>query len=327
MTRILVLYYSQTGQLTRSVQSMMGPLETRADVQVVWQNVQPVEAYPFPWPFLEFFDTFPACVYMDAPAIKPLGFAADDKFDLVVLAYQVWFLSPSLPITGFLASPWAAVLKDTPVMTFIACRNMWLSAQEKMKHKLAELGAVLVDNVVLIDQGPAWATFITTPLWVLTGKKDGYWGLLPPAGVSKEEIAATSRFGRALSERLPLLQFHAPNKVGPLLTGLEAVKVNPGYIAGEKIAHRSFMIWGKLLRALGPAGHPRRRVVLIVYILFLIVMILTVLPVSMMIRAALRPLLRQRLDEQVRNLEMPSGSSSESMAQFRDEAGPTIRNR
>ena len=302
MTRILVLYYSQTGQLTRAVQSMLGPLAGRADVQIVWQNLEPLEAFPFPWGFLEFFDTFPECVHLDAPPIRPVAFAPDARFDLVILAYQVWFLSPSLPVTAFLKSAAAQVLHSTPVITFIACRNMWLSAHEKVKTALNDLGARHIDNVVLVDQGPPWATFITTPRWVLTGKKNGFWGIFPPAGISESEILAAARFGRALAESLPLLQSTA----GPLLAGLGAVKVMPGYVMGEKIAHRSFRLWGALLRALGRPGSLPRRVVLVAYIVFLVAMILTVLPLSIITRALLRPLLRKRLDAEVARLEAPS---------------------
>lgn len=312
MTRILVLYYSQTGQLTRAVQSMMAPLAAQPEVEIVWQNLVPVEAFPFPWGLMRFFDTFPECVYLDPPPIKPVAFGPDDRFDLVILAYQVWFLSPSLPITAFLKSEAARVLRDTPVITFIACRNMWLSAHEKIKGLLAGLGARHIDNVVLTDQGPPWATFITTPRWLLTGKRNGFWGIFPPAGVSEADIAAASRFGRALAESRDLLH----STTGPLLSGLGAVKVFPGYIAGEKIAHRSFMIWGRLLRAIGQPGNLLRRIVLVLYILFLVTMILTVMPVSILVRALLRPLLKRRLDAEVARLEAPSGSSIERLDRY-----------
>lgn len=313
MTRILVLYYSQTGQLTRALESMLEPLAARADVEIVRQNLEPVEPFPFPWPFFRFLDTFPECVHMDAPPLKPLAFGPEARFDLVILAYQVWFLSPSLPVTAFLKSPAARVLKNTPVITFIACRNMWIAAQEKVKGLLAERGARHIDNIVLVDQGPPWATFVTTPRWLLTGKKGGFWKIFPPAGVSEAEIAAAARFGRALADALPQVQ----SATGPVLTGLGAVKVNPAYIAGERIAHRSFQIWGRLLRAIGPGGHPLRRLALVVYAVFLVAMILTVLPVSILLRASLRPLLRRRLDAEVARLEAPSGSSTERMAQYR----------
>ena len=313
MTRILVLHYSQTGQLSRGLRSMMAPLESRADVEVVWQELVPRTPYPFPWPFLRFFDTFPECVYMDAPPNEPVEFDPDSRFDLIVLGYQVWFLAPSLPVTAFLRSPAARVLRGRPVITFIACRNMWLSAQDKVRQRLQALGARLMDNVVLVDQGPPWATFITTPLWVLTGKKDPLPGWLPPAGVSEADLRGAARFGRALADGLSLLQ---SEPIRPLLSGLQAVKVNPGYIAGERIAHRSFRVWGRWLRALGKPGNPARRAVLILYIVFLAMMILTVMPLGILVRATLRPVLRRRLDAEVRRLEAPSGSSAERMARY-----------
>ncbi len=48
---------------------------------------------------------------------------------------------------------------------------MWIMAQEKVKVLLKELEATLIDNVVLIDKGSSLETFITTPRWMLTGKK------------------------------------------------------------------------------------------------------------------------------------------------------------
>lgn len=313
MKRILVLYYSQTGQLARATQSFMAPLAQRPDVEIVWQNLEPEQPYPFPWGFFSFLDVFPESVYLDPPRLRPLSFGPDSRFDLVVLAYQVWFLSPSPPIVGFLKSPASRVLKDTPVITLIACRNMWLTAQEKVKTLLGAAGARLIDNVVLVDQGPPWATFVTTPRWLLTGKKDGFWGIFPPAGVSEADIAGAARFGRALADSLHLLQSAT---VPPLLAGLGAVRVNPGYIAGERIAHRSFLLWGRLLRAIGPQGSRLRRAALLVYVTFLVTMILTVVPLGVIVRAMLRPLLRRRMDAEVIQLEQPSGSATDRMGRY-----------
>jgi hypothetical protein len=313
MPRILVIHYSQTGQATRAAKAMLAPLENHAEFEVIWQAAEPVVAYPFPWPLFGFFDIFPECVYLDPPALKPMGFDADAHYDLVVLVYQAWFLAPSLPITAFLKSPEARVLRDKPVITLIACRNMWLSAQEAVKKMLHDRGARLIDNVVLIDQGPPWATFVTTPRWMFTGRKDGFWGIFPPAGVAEPEISGAGRFGRALVEKRHLLH---SGLATPLLSGLGAVKVNPGYIASERIAHRSFRMWGRLLRAIGKPGNPVRRAVLVVYVLFLVTMILTVLPLAIVVRALLRPLLRARMDREVARLESPSGSGTGELPRY-----------
>lgn len=310
MIRILVVHYSQTGQATRAARSMMAPIEAHPDFDVVWHNIEPVDPYPFPWGFLRFFDTFPESVYLDPPALKPASFDPDARYDLIVLTYQVWFLSPSLPIAAFLKSSAARVFAGKPVITLVVCRNMWLTAQETVKTLLTERGARLIDNVALVDQGPAWTTFITTPRWLLTGRSNAFWGVFPPAGVSPADIAAAERFGHAIVEQRHLIQsVSALNK--PLLTGLGAVRVNPGYIASERLAHRSFRIWGKLLRTIGKPGNPARRAALLAYIVFLVTLILTVVPLGIVIRALLRRLLRERMHKEVTRLELPSGSGTE----------------
>ena len=313
MARILVISYSQTGQLERVTRAVLSPLVGDPGFNVVQERLAPQMPYPFPWGFLDFFNTFPETVHLDAPPLKPVAFDPDAHYDLVILAYTVWFLSPALPITAFLKSPSARVLNGRPVITLIACRNMWLSAQETVKELLAARGARLIDNVVLIDQGPTWATFVTTPRWLLTGKKDGFWGVFPPAGVSEQTIAASARFGRALRDARHLIESGA---TGPLLSGLAAVKVNPGYIASEKLGKRSFLIWGRLLRALGGTDSVARRVVLIVYILFLVTLILTVVPMGVLLRRLLRPLTRARIEREVARLEAPSGAGVERLALY-----------
>lgn len=313
MARVLVVSYSQTGQLERVTKSVLSPLLDDPGFHVTWEKLEPQTPYPFPWRFLDFFDTFPETVHLDAPPLKSVAFDPDAHYDLVILAYTVWFLAPALPVTAFLKSPEARVLTDKPVITLIACRNMWLSAQETVKELLAARGARHIDNVVLTDQGPTWATFITTPRWMLTGRKEGFWGVFPPAGVSDASIRASARFGHALRAARLLIESGARDS---LLSGLGAVKVNPAYIASERLGKRSFLIWGRLLRAVGPPGSAARRVVLIVYILFLVTLILTVVPLGVLFRRLLRPLTRTRMEREVARLEAPSGSGVTRLTQY-----------
>jgi hypothetical protein len=306
MKRVLVLHYSQTGQLTDVVRSFVEPLLRAPDIDVVFETLAPLQPYPFPWPFLEFLDAFPESVYEVPPPMRPLAVDPASHFDLVVLAYQVWFLSPSLPTTGFLQSEAAAkLLRDRPVITLIACRNMWLVAQEKVKRRLAEIGAHLIDNVALVDAAGGAMSFIATPLWLLTGNK-GPRGFIPAAGVAPREIAAASRFGARIAEVLPERDL---DPAQPLFRGLGAVRVNEKLIASEQIAHRSFRIWGKLLRALGPAGSPRRRPVLALYSIFLIGMLITVVPLAALLKLLLQPFTRERIRRQRAYYASPSGEA------------------
>ncbi|MCW8196838.1 dialkylresorcinol condensing enzyme [Proteobacteria bacterium 005FR1] len=309
--RVLVVSFSQTGQLSRLVDSIVGPLAANGEIELVRQTIEPVEAFPFPWPFLHFFNTFPETVYEDPIELTPLALTGEEDFDLVILAYQVWFLSPSLPVSSFLNSDIAArLLKDKPVITVIGCRNMWLMAQEKVKATLTALGAKLIDNIVLTDAAHSAATFVSTPVWVLTGKQGPFMGgLIPKAGIPDEEIAAASRFGRAIAEQLP--RQAEPHS---MLEGLGAVKVQERLIASETIAHRSFKIWGKLLRRVGDQQSPLRKCVLVVYVLFLVTMILTVVPISAVLKRLFAPLLRKRTAAQKSYYAAPSGEATYRMS-------------
>ncbi|MGI1677144.1 MAG: dialkylresorcinol condensing enzyme [Cellvibrionaceae bacterium] len=306
--RVLVLGYSQTGQLTRIVNSIIAPLKDASDIDVVYKSIEPVIAFPFPWPFLSFFNNFPETVYEENIELKPLAIS-DEKFDLIILSYQVWFLSPSRPISTFLNSEEAKhIFKDTPVITVIGCRNMWITAQEIVKEKLKNLSATLIDNIVLTDEAHSAATFIATPLWVLTGNK-GPWldGLIPRAGVSERDIVDSRRFGVAIKEEL---EKTSSKITEPTLKGLGAVEVNERLIASEKIARRSFEIWGKLLRSLGNQQSVIRKFVLVFYILFLITMILTVVPISAILKRLFSPLLKKRTAEQKAYFAAPSGEET-----------------
>ncbi|MFM9883035.1 MAG: dialkylresorcinol condensing enzyme [Burkholderiales bacterium] len=308
--RILVICYSQTGQLTRIVRSMLAPLGGRDDVQIHWHEIVPRPAFPFPWSFLGFLDAFPESVYLDPPAVEPGGLG--DDYDLIVLAYQVWFLAPSLPVTGFLRSPEAGLLRGKRVVTVIGCRNMWTTAHRSMVDLLENLGARITDNVVFTDSGPMWSTFITTPWWLLTGNKGPLLGVFPEAGVSARDIGRASRFGRALADALPDIARGAP---GPFLHGLAAVKINRHTMLAERIGHRSFRIWGRLLRALGPPGSATRKPVLAIYAVFLVAMIVTALPVTAAI-AFMFARFSDRVRERAEVLEAPSGSSGERLAAY-----------
>jgi len=304
MRRVLIVHFSQTGQLDRLAQSVCGPLQAHGEIQLDVLQLQPLQPYPFPWPFLDFFRIFPETVLMRPQPLQPLAVDVRTRYDLVILAYQVWFLSPSQPMTAFLASPEAAqLLKGTPVVTLIGCRNMWLMAQEKVKARLAELGARLVDNIALTDACGTAASFLATPLWLFTGRQKPY-SWVPRAGIDEAEIAAASRFGAAMAQRLtaderPIEQ--------PMLTGLGAVRIDEKLIASEKVGNRSFQLWSRLLAAIGPQHSRRRACGLVVYIAFLLCLIVTVVPLSALVKKLLAPLTKARTEREKAYFAGPSG--------------------
>ena len=303
MKRVLVLYYSQSGQMKKMVDSLTVPLFENESVQVDYRKIKPVQKYPYPWPFYPFFDAFPEAIYMNGCEVEPLEDVAYD-YDLIILGYTVWFLSPSIPVTGFMQSEQAKILfKDKPVVTLIACRDMWVMAQEKMKTLLKTVGATLIDNVVLTDQGGSIYAFITTPRWLLTGKKDPFWGF-PAAGVSQKDMDESRRFGEAL---LQGLQNDEEKKRTPMLKNMGAVSVNGKLVGTEKIATRSFMVWGKLIQAAGKPGSFARKIVITIYALFLAILVLTIVPLNILVRRLIYPFRKEAIEKSVQYYEEPSG--------------------
>jgi hypothetical protein len=92
-----------------------------------------------------------------------------------------------------------------------------------------------------------------------------------------------------------------------MLRNQKAVSVNERLIASEKIARRSFLLWGQLLRSIGDNTSSLRRVVLCLYVVFLVVMILTVVPLSAVIKRLLSPWTRNTIAQQRRYFAQPSG--------------------
>ena len=311
--QILVLYYSQSGQLVQIVNSFMKPLKKSGDYEIHWMPLKPLKPYPFPWPLYRFFDVLPESVLMEPPEMEVFSFDPDTKYDLIVLAYTVWFLSPSLPVTGFLKSPEARVFKDTPVITIVNCRDKWLMAQERVKECVANSGGKLIDNVAFVHQGNPFSVLVTTLRWLWFGKKAGFWKIFPPAGVSKTEIGKADRFGKAI-----ISAFKSGKLDGrqPVLSGLGAVKVDAEMIQQEKAGYRNFKIWARIIRWAGRQGEFKRAPFLILFFLYLALLIIISFPLAVIFKVCINPFLKQTLDKEIEEYEQPSGSAIDRLELF-----------
>ena len=278
MQKILVVHYSQTGQLTSIVDSILGPLASAKAIRIDTLALRPKPAYPFPWTTQTFCDVFPESVEGVPCALEPLEIDPEARFDLIVLAYTVWYLAPSLPVQAFLRSPEAARLfPGTPVVTVIGCRNMWLLAQEQVKQRLYELDARHVGNIVLGDRAGNLTGVATIAYWMLTGRKDRLLGVFPKPGVDEEDIRRAARFGillrKALAEDITALDQEALNAVG-------ACPVEPAYILFEHRIRRVFRIWARFIRKKGGPGAPERQPRVLAFFFYLLAAVAVLAPLA-----------------------------------------------
>lgn len=275
MKNILVIYSSQTGQMLEVLQSLCTDIKTQ--VQLDFVKIELETPFPFPWKDYDtFFDAMPESVLGIPQAIKPMDIPADKQYDLVILGYQPWFLSPSIPFNSFLQSEYAQVLQGKPIVTVIACRNMWLRAQEKVKARLLELDANLVGNIALDDKHPNLASTMSIVRWMIHGQKEAS-DKYPEAGVSTADIKDTRRFGPTILDALTQGQL-ATLQLNLLKQG--AIPLRPNLIVMEGNGARQFPKWAANTLKYGKAGDPARKRMLKKFKVTLFIAIFILSPIS-----------------------------------------------
>lgn len=264
--KVLVLYYSQTGQLKDIANHCLAPLMNDAEVEVDFVKIETEHTFSFPWTRIGFFNVFPESVYGTPFKLKPIAVDASKNYDLIVLAYTVWYLNPSIPIASLLQHPDAKqIFKGKKVVTLIGSRNMWVLAQEKVKQHLQSLQAQLIGNIVLIDRNKNLVSIITIVRWMFYGKKNPFWGF-PHAGIMQEDIDSSHRFGNVLFRRL---KTHQLSDMQAELNELGAVVINPSLLILEKRATKLFGMYANFISKKGGFNEPQRltRVSLLSYLL------------------------------------------------------------
>ncbi|HUH46605.1 MAG TPA: hypothetical protein VLZ54_05580, partial [Arenibacter sp.] len=277
MKEVLVVYYSQSGQLLDIVQNLVIPFD-RQKTNITYHRIRPKKDFEFPWKPAEFYDAFPESFLQIPCALHvPEAGIMEKKYDLVILGYQVWFLTPSIPINSFLKSDHGKkLLNNTPVVTVIACRNMWLIAQEKMKRLLLDCNARLVGNIALIDRHPNHISVITIVHWMMGGKKTKYLGIFPKPGVSDADIQGAARFGAPLQEALLNNDYSG---LQDNLLKLKAVQVKPLLIQTDKRGNILFAKWANLIIKKGGPGSPKRQRLLVWFKYYLLFAIWAIAPI------------------------------------------------
>lgn len=264
MKKALIIYYSQAGQTATAVKVFTAGLSLSHSCETV--PVQCQEAFAFPWKMTSFFRAFPRCHRGPFPQAEVTPSLPWKDYDLIVLAYQVWFLSPSLPVRGFLSSPSAAGLASRNVLTLVTCRNLWQSAALKVRDHLRCLEAVHVGQITICERSPLWASFVTTPRWMLTGKKDAF-SIFPEAGISTQEFASLEEMGR----RVGVSVQECSDTYGANLNRVSLELM-------DWIGSRFFRLWSKIIVQIAPRAGRLQDGVLVMFRLNLMLLIISVGP-------------------------------------------------
>lgn len=246
MKNVLVIYYSQSGQLESIARNIAKPFLNSEEINVTFHEIKLEKPFPFPWDKNSFFDAFPESFLQIPTSLQPVPEAIlNTNYDLILLHYQVWYLSPSIPINSFLKSSEAKkILNNTPVITISGSRNMWIMAQEKIKVLLREANTKLVGNVALVDRVGNLISVITIVEWMFSGVKKKYLGIFPLPGVSEKDIQESDKFGNII-----LTHFNQNNytHLQTNLVALGGIRISPYLVTVDKTANKIFNKWSNLI--------------------------------------------------------------------------------
>lgn len=284
--KILAVYYTQSGQLKQILDSFTHPL-LAAGHEVEFLQINTVHKFPFPWPVDVFFDTVPESVDVIPTALEPWK-TKQDKYDLVILGWQPWNLSPSIPFNSLMQDEkFKIIIKNSPVITISGCRNMWINAQEKNKKLIQSAGANLVGNIVLFDKHWNHVSYFTILHWMGTGRKDRKWGIFPKPGVADEDIKGASIFGETVNKYLISQNW---NNLQPELRKQGAVDVKYTLMYIEETAGKIFQKWVNIIKKF-PG---KRKQILVLYRHYITIALLVVSPIILFVDLLFFKPFRQR---------------------------------
>lgn len=274
MKNVLVIYFTQSGQLQEIAANIASPFVADPHVNVMFHQIEMEHPFPFPWNKESFFDVFPESFLQIPAKLKPVPqHILNVKYDLVLFHYQVWFLSPSIPVNSFLKSPEAKqLLNNTPVVTISGSRNMWFLAQEKIKVLLKQNEALLKGNIALTDRVGNLISVITIVEWMFSGKKTKHWGIFPLPGVSAKDINESVKFGHTLHEALLNNEF---STLQEKLLAQDAVRVSPYLVNVDTKGNFIFSKWSAFIIK----RNEKRTILLKVFVVYLVLAIWVISPI------------------------------------------------
>ncbi|MFT4092214.1 MAG: hypothetical protein QM640_01150 [Niabella sp.] len=273
--KILVTYFTQSGQLKQILDNFTKPLIT-AGHEVEFMEIKTLHKFPFPWTKPVFFDTVPESVD-GIPTALELWQTKYNKYDLVIWGWQPWNLSPSIPTSSLLQDEkFKKLIKDTPVITVSGCRNMWINGQERNKFLLQQAGAHLAGNIALVDKHLNHLSYYTIFHWLGTGKKTRKWGIFPLPGVSDTDIKGASRFGETVEKYLDSGNWNGLQRA---LVQQGAVPVKYSLMFIERKAGKIFKKWVQIINKY-PAKRSR---ILVLYKHYLAIALLIASPIILLV--------------------------------------------
>lgn len=204
--KVLAIYYSLTQQTQQVMFWIAEALKERGH-QVEVQRIQPVHEWTLPLQKRSFFSYWWRMAWLREEIHEPIHplKLQNPSYDCVVLGFQPWNLQPSLPMSAFLESPQASVLRNKDVILVMTARAQWKRAYTQVKEKVARHGGRVVDSLVVLHKGSSPTNIVPTVYHLFENQlppKGHVTEPFGPFGIEDGAHETAEVFGREVGQRL-----------------------------------------------------------------------------------------------------------------------------
>lgn len=210
--RVLLLYYSYTGQAQRVLQTA-GEVFRRRGCEVVEAPIEftdPQYAEPFSrfplhrvWP--DMLSVLKAQQRAETGQIRTPDTVRDGDYDLICIGSPTWWKAPSMPMRSFLRSDEAReLLGGKPFAVFTVCRRYWLENLNGVRELAEQQGGKYLDEIHFTYPGDTLRSMLSLTSYLGSGQyRNRYLGVrIPSTNVQPEQLEQTRTFAEGLADRL-----------------------------------------------------------------------------------------------------------------------------
>ncbi len=191
MKNLLVIYYSQTGQLKEIISNFVMTWNTSYHIDFVEIKC---DDFSFPMSYKQFFDVFPETV-LKLPS--EIHYTIDEKdYDCVLLGFQPWFLHTSIPFNSFMQTDdFKKLVRNKPVVLVMDSRNTWRNSLHEVVVETEKNAGIIKGIFVFRNISNNRAGLFPLLYWLITGKKNSSFKMFQGGGILQEIIDSANVYG------------------------------------------------------------------------------------------------------------------------------------
>lgn len=210
--RVLLLYYSYTGQSRKALEAA-GEVFTergcevhRAEIEFTDQRfAERFTRFPMRRVWPDMLSVLPAQTLRRSGEFRIASGEISGDYDLICIGSPTWWSTTSMPVRSFLKSDDARkLLAGKPFAVFVVCRRYWRDNSKTVRKLGESRGGEFAGEIHFAYPGGQLRSMLSLTSFLGSGQyRDKYLGLsIPPTNVQPEQLTRAREFAGTLATRL-----------------------------------------------------------------------------------------------------------------------------